>query len=88
MYLLNSEQREHLKLVRENTPEGFYLFHLFNVCKNVVTNRPSFMKFVFLLSFAVAIEICKLALDYLNNGTNQNRLQTIASNYLSSFSLR
>lgn len=31
------------------------------------------------MMLSVAIEICRLALDYLNNGTNQNRLQAVAS---------
>ncbi|XP_055301978.1 COMM domain-containing protein 2 [Sitodiplosis mosellana] len=49
MYLINTEQREHLKLLRENSPD-------------------------------VAIEICKLTLDYMNNGlNNSNRFQAIAT---------
>ncbi|XP_031638302.1 COMM domain-containing protein 2 [Contarinia nasturtii] len=48
MYLINTEQREHLKLLRENSPE-------------------------------VAIEICKVTLDYMNNGSNTNKFQAIAT---------
>lgn len=28
---------------------------------------------------SVAIEICKLTLDYMQNGNNSNRFQTVAS---------
>lgn len=30
MYLINTEQREHLKLLRENSSDGIFQFHLIN----------------------------------------------------------
>lgn len=68
MFLINTEQREHLKLLRENSPDSKCNFSYF----------PN-NNFNVSLFFLVAIEICKLTLDYLSNGANTNRYQTIAS---------
>lgn len=33
----------------------------------------------------VAIDICKLTLDYMSNGSNTNKFQTIASKYMKNY---
>lgn len=73
MSLINADQREHLKLLREHAPEGM---RISSECAEDLINTIGTMFFI-----PVSIEICKLALDYLSNGSNVKKYQQTASKY-------